>query len=78
MKLTIKQRKAVQFAEKLVRERLLEQRDELEQTRVFLAQTQDLMSQGVILESLRESQAEKQKIAKIHYELIKMIGEESK
>tara|TARA_Y100001938_G_scaffold129689_1_gene184890 strand:- start:407 stop:643 length:237 start_codon:yes stop_codon:yes gene_type:complete len=78
MKLTIKQRKAVQFAEKLVRERLLEQRDELEQTRVFLAQTQDLMSQGVILESLRESQAEKQKIAKIHYELIKLIGEESK
>ena len=65
MKLTIKQREAIQYCHKMVKDQLLKQRVELSETKAYLKRTQDIIHKGIILESLIDSEAEEQKTKEI-------------
>ena len=75
MKLTIKQREAIQYCHKMVKDQLLKQRVELSETKAYLKRTQDIIHKGIILESLINSESEEQKTKEILGQLTKMIGE---
>ena len=75
MKLTIKQREAIQYCHKMVKDQLLKQRVELSETKAYLKRTQDIIHKGIILESLIDSESEEQKTKEILGQLTKMIGE---
>jgi hypothetical protein len=78
MKLTIKQREAIQYCHKMVKDQLLKQRVELSETKAYLKRNQDIWHKGIISllsESLIDSEAEEQKTKEILGQLTKMIGE---